>query len=534
MLLLALAVVLLPFLLGSRGGPSATALLPALVTLAAVIVTQRVVPSMLLGWFVGSLLQFGAVWAIPQGVERYFLERLLDPEKLCISGFAVSVLLTVKLAEASGGMRGIIAPIKRRLTSARATQVGTAGLGLLVFFDDYANTMLVGPAVRPICDRQGVSREKLAYLVDSTAAPVAGLALVSTWLGYEVGLLQTAVDDLGVDLGGYALLLSALPQRFYCLFALSLVFVVALLGRDFGPMWRAEAKARRRLSAPGKENVDEGPPTTRWQWLNAALPIALLALGVLVGFVFDGGGFERLGRQVPWSLDFWTATLTSSRRGPLVLLCAGSLGLAAALTCALGSRALDVRGTARAVRAGVRTIATPIAILYCAWALAGVAKDLETGAYLVALLEGEIPLWSLPVLTFLLASGISFATGTSFGTMGILIPAALPLAHQLGGVALMIPTTAAVLDGAIFGDHCSPLSDTTVLSSAACECDALSHVWTQLPYAVLAMLVATGGYVLVNAAGWALPLVYGCGVLALLSAMRWFGRRVVTAAPLDQ
>jgi Na+/H+ antiporter NhaC len=519
------AVSLFPLLLGARGGFSSAALLPASITLGVVVLSARVLPALLLGIAVGSAYVFGPAWAVPSGVHKYFIARVLNVTNLCISGFALSVLLTVKLAEASGGMRALILPITRRLRGVRDTQLGAALLGLLVFFDDYANTMLVGPAVRPITDRQGVSREKLAYIVDSTAAPVAGLAVVSTWVGYEVGLLEAARQDLGVSQGGYSLLLSALPQRFYCLFALALVFLIALSGRDFGPMLRAERAARKRAVGPARSDDIVTSSGGRWRWLNAALPITVLCLGVAFGFFIDGGGPGRVGSAPLGSLEFWRATLSQAHDGPIVLFCAGSAALSTALVGVLASGALDLVGCARALGAGVRTLALPIGILYCAWAIGDVSKDLHTGGYLVALLREQVSPLYLPLLTFLVAAAISFSTGTSWGTMAVLIPAALPLAHELGGLVLLVPTIAAILDGAIFGDHCSPISDTTLLSSAACECDALAHVWTQLPYAVLAMLVAAGSYLVLAATATSVLVAYGAGVTLLTSALWLIGRR---------
>lgn len=526
---IAFALALSPLLLPARGALSPVSLLPASVTLGVVLLTSRVLPALLLGVLVGSVFVFGAARAVPGAAMQYFGARLGNVTNLCISGFALTVLLTVKLAEASGGMRALIAPLTRRLGGARRTQVGTALLGLLVFFDDYANTLLVGPSVRPISDRQGVSRQKLAYIVDSTAAPVAGLAIVSTWVAYEVGLLEAARRDLGLPEGGYALLLSALPQRFYCVFALLLVFLVALTGRDLGPMVRAEQRAR--LAREAGPLLAESDAPSRWLWLSAALPIFVLCAGVAFGFFLDGGGPTRLGSEPLLSLEFWRNLLGESDDGPLVLFSAGSAALTTAIGCALIGRALDPRSLLRALGAGLRTLALPIAVLWSAWAIGDVSKDLGTGGYLIESLRDQVAPALLPLLTFLVAAAVAFSTGTSWGTMAVLIPAALPLAHELGGMVLLVPTIAAILDGAIFGDHCSPISDTTLLSSAACECDVLEHVWTQLPYAMLAMLVAATCYVLLLSVGLPLLFAYAGGATALWAALVIFGRRTAPPAP---
>jgi Na+/H+ antiporter NhaC len=499
-----------------------------------VLLTRRVVLSLGVGVLIGSVAQHGVVSGLPTGVDRYFWANLIDPWHLRICGFALLVLGTIRLTEASNGVASMVGLLKGRLTSARHTKIGTAVAGLVVFFDDYANAFLVGSSMRPLTDRYGVSREKLAYLVDSTAAPVAGVAVVSTWLSYEVGLLGEVTLPLGLEVQGYGLLLLALPLRFYCAFALILVFTTALWDREVGPMLRAERKARQALRGRelmrdphslGAEQLDsvssDGP---RYLAINVVVPVAVLVVGVGVGLIYDGGGFADAFD--PFTVQSWQALLSRAKNTTVVLLAAAVMAAVTALGLAVSTRQLTTPAAFAALgRGGARGLPA-LGILFCAWALGGVSKDLGTGPFLVAMLHGSVPALLVPLLTFLAAGAVALATGTSWGTMAILMPAALPLAHQMGGLALLVPTLAAVLDGAIFGDHCSPVSDTTVLSSTACECDLLSHVWTQLPYALLAFGVAAPAYVAVGLGLVPFWALWPLGALAMAGVLWLFGEAV--------
>ncbi len=498
-----------------------SSLLPPAAALALVLVTRQVVVSLASGVLLGSLLHHGIMGGLPRGFERYLWANLTDSWHLLICGFALTVLGMVKLTELSGGVRAVVQLLSGRLSSARATKLGTSVGGLLIFFDDYANTFLIGSSMRPLCDQHGVSREKLAYIVDSTAAPVAGLAVVSTWLSYEVGLLGEVTAPLDLPTGGYALLLTAIPMRFYCIFALVLVFASAVLERDFGPMLTAEREALSKLRGVKQATATEVLP--RHVALNAALPIGTLVASVGLGLLYDGGGLARPDSLL--TIDGWQQVLSRADDSTLVLFCSALVATAVAVLTAVKSGQLDLRGACSAFGAGARQGSPALGILFCAWALGGVCKDLGTGPFIVEVLKGQVSPGFVPLLTFGAAGLVALATGTSWGTMAILMPAALPLSHELGGLPLMLPTLAAVLDGAIFGDHCSPVSDTTVLSATACDCDLLAHVWTQLPYALLAMAIAALGYVAVAIVQLPVLVPLLSGPILLVFALLAVGRR---------
>lgn len=445
--------------------------------------------------------------------------------------FVLFMLTAITVMIASGGLQGIINRFIRFAKTPRSTQVATAGAGLVVFIDDYANTMIVGNSMRPLSDKNRVSREKLAFLVDATSAPVAGLALLSTWIGYEVGLFGDVGRELQLGRDGYSMFLDALPYYSYCILMLFFVFVCPLSGKDFGPMLRAERRARREGSAPPPEEGAATPsqaavphPQARIFALSAVIPLATMILSMLAGLWLEGDGVNRLRQDSTalFSVTQWREALSlASDNGGLnrSLANAAALALILAVICALTLSRLPVDPVRRAIIAGLRGTLLPAAILVLAWSLKEVCSDdgLKTGDFLAEIVKGNIePMW-FPLLVFLLAGGTAFATGTSWGTMAILIPTAIPVAFHLDGSQyglVTIISLAAILDGAIFGDHCSPISDTTVMSSTASGCDHIEHVRTQLPYAL-------------TVAGLALV----CGYLpAVLGAPAWLGLLIGASA----
>jgi len=514
---------------------------PLLATLLAVA-SRRLVFSLLAAVFVGEVLRHGWLQAVPRGVGEHLVGKLFSPWHIQVLGFTCMLLGTVRVATVSGGAQAVVDRVCGWVRSARSTRVATVLLGCLVFFDDYANCMLVGPTMRPLSDRYRIAREKLAYLVDSTAAPVAGLVLVSTWVGYEAGLFQEVGQELGLALEGYALLFAALPFRFYCVFALVAALTCAILGRDFGPMLRAERAARRaapRDAASGR-GAPEGAaargaaepgeesrvPVERRRGRHAVLPILTILVGALGGFLIDGGAVSVVAERpsAVLSAGFWSQTLMATPSHAAVLFRAALVGALLAMVLPALERVLSPRESVGAFFAGIRSGGQAVLVLLSAWALAAVCKELGTGPTLIGLLGDDLAPVLVPVGTFLLAALIAFSTGSAFGTMAMLIPVSLPVAHATGSEMLLVLTAAAVLDGAIFGDHCSPISDTTMMSSIGAGSDHLAHVATQLPYALLGMAAALGLGYLPVAFGVPLVLCYGAGIALVFVVFRFLGR----------
>ena len=440
----------------------------------------------------------------------------------------------------SGGIEAFVTGATRVASTRRRVQTTSWFAGLVIFFDDYANSLLMGSMLRSLADRLRISREKLAFLIDSTAAPVAGLAVVSTWIGVEVSNVQIGLSSLGLEEAtssmAYATFLETLPYRFYPVLALAFVLMVALSGKDFGPMARAEAAAARR---PREETEsDEAKPIeTKPSWINLLIPFTLL-IGLLV-WVMWATGLESLQSGETHEEVNWRTIITHADSYDALLISAYGAGLAAVLL-AWGSRALPLGGAVESWLEGVQRMLPGVLVLVLAWGLATICdKDhLQTANCLVSLTGDDLhPAW-MPAIVFLLSAAVSFATGSSWSTMALLIPVSISLQYQLivqNGTPFgtleevtahpqMLGVIGSVLAGSLFGDHCSPISDTTVLSSIAAECDHLAHVRTQLPYALAVGVVS----LLVGSipAGWSVPpiplMLIGAALLAGL--LLRFGR----------
>ncbi|MEL6345285.1 MAG: Na+/H+ antiporter NhaC family protein [Myxococcota bacterium] len=460
--------------------PSVLSLLPIAVAIGLALWTRQVVLSLFSGVLVAALIVTGGApgAALIRCADPWLLDAISDRDHTKVALFSLLVAATVAIATKSGGTAALVELITRRARNRRTGMLATWVSGMVVFFDDYANCLIVGSAMRPVADRLRISREKLAYLVDSTAAPMATIALVSTWVGYEVGLMDDALRTLGRDEDAYAFFIAGLPYRFYPLLALAFGFWIAMTGRDFGPMLAAESS---RLSAD-PEPVPPSPPLWR-AWL-AILPIAALVIVTGASLWTQGTASSAPGAamfEIIGAADGYDAMLHGSLAS-----------VALAVVLAAGSRAMKLSEVSPALIDGMKELFEALVILYLAWSLGAAIGELKAADYLLSALGDALPAWSLPTVTFLLAAAIAFATGTSFGTMAVLMPLALPLALALepttGPIAL--GTAASVLSGAVWGDHCSPISDTTVLSSTGAGCDHTEHVRTQLPYAIAAGVVA--------------------------------------------
>ena len=433
-----------------------------------------------------------------KSVGGYVAGTVTDKTNLQILAFIPPIFVMIEILVASGGFKGIITLLLRWVKGRKSAQAATALMGILCFIDDYTNAIIVGSMMQPITDRFRVSREKLAFIVDATSAPVSGLAVISTWIVYEVGLLGQISDKLGIDKSGYSMFFDALSFRFYCLLMIVFVFLHIIMGRDFGPMKIAEDLSK--TNAPGensqaghpKNTGDSNPSLAAHQSgraINALVPMAGLILFHITGLWVDGGGQAMLregGSLLSWI--YWRDVISAAENTHLILDYAALFGLALALLFSQLFGALHMPVIINCFKRGVRRAMIPFVILILAWSLKSCCDSLKTGEFLTTILAGRVsPHW-FPPAVFLVASVTSFATGTSYGTMAILIPTAIPVAFALDGQAYGLTTmisVGAVLDGAIFGDHCSPISDTTIMSSISSSCDLIEHVRTQLPYSLL-------------------------------------------------
>ena len=533
-----------------------SSLLPPLVAVVVAISFRTLVGALSCAFLTGAVLYYGwnPVDFVPGSLKNFLLANVLGQFSLYIFGFLFALVGMVHVLYKSGGIQGLVGVFARIAKTARSAQVATMASGLMIFFDDYSNTIVVGQTMRSLTDRFRVSREKLAYIVDSTTAPIAGLAVISSWIAYEVWLLGSTAQSLGLETGGYALFLQMLPVRFYCWGTLMFLAINIASQREFGPMLAAERRARKdgALIAANarpllRENPErlEPPKGIAYRWYNAAIPLITVIGGVFCGILLVGAGRLRKSGIEPdflslsglrdiFGITVFDPSLPAGGPGvPLVLFWAAVVGGVVAILLPVVQRVLKPVEAASSYMGSLPTLGVTLFILPMAWAMKSICESLGTSYYMLSLVGDGLPLVAVPLLTFLLAAGMAFAMGTSWGTMGVMIPIMLPFAWNLGlgdpeQMAIFILTAAAVLDGAIFGDHCSPISDTTVLSSVATGCDHLHHVATQLPYALTTMVLASlTGYSSVAILGFSAWTFFLSFPIAAFVIFRLFGRKVV-------
>ena len=512
-------------------------LLPPFVAIALAFLFRAVVPALFAGllvgaWAVNGLTLETAFASLFEVMTVYIQDALSDRDNVAIILFTVLIGGMVGIVSRNGGMVGIVNAVLPLATTSRRVQAVIAALGLSIFFDDYANTLIVGNATRPVSDKLRISREKLAYLVDSTAAPVATVAVITTWIGFQVGLIDEAISDIeGITAPAYSLFLNSIAYSFYPFLAIFLVFLVVLTGKDFGPMYKAEVRARTtgQVAAhkgdgsqqAGMEEFSEkeGIPCRA---INGVLPILTLVFGVIGGMMISGEG-DTL-QDIIGSADAY-----------VVLIWASLLACVVAFFLTLAQGLLSVDETLEAWTSGAKFMLSAIIILVMAWGIADVTSDLQTAPFLVNALGDALSPYSLPALIFLLAAAAAFATGTSWGVMAILMPLVIPLCWatlQVNGMAdaehmyILYASIACVLTGSVWADHCSPIADTTVLSCLATDCDLMDHVTTQIPYALLGGITTLVVCVLPTGYGvpWWLMLPLAAGII--FAVHRFFGKSV--------
>lgn len=505
-------------------------LLPVIVAVVLALWTKRALFALFCGVFTGALLiSYGNPWhSLVYVIDPLFLDSVADRDSMKVILFSLLVASTVEIMRVGKGTQALVELIAGFATTRRRALLGTWFAGLVVFFDDYANCLIVGSSMRPITDRLKISREKLAYLVDSTAAPVATLALISTWIGYEVSLIDEAFQAIEstklleagliemtaegpTKVNAYAFFMEGLPYRFYPILALVFGLILAISTRDFGPMHQAEMMALQE-SEPEVEPVDKNRI-----WLGI-LPILLL-IGI--------AGFDLYHQGITKAPEAKTIFEIIGAADGYDAMLKGSIASTTAAILLAVLYKIPTKNITKGIQEGSERLFEAILILILAWSIGSVMKELGSADYLVQVLDGSIAPEYLPSLVFVLAAGIAFATGTSFGTMGTLMPLALPLVVQSGAsYEIILAVSAAVLSGATWGDHCSPISDTTVLSSAGADCDHAEHVRTQLPYALVSGIISL--------VFCSLPIGFGLhwgsavllGTLACISAVFILGKKV--------
>ena len=488
-------------------------LLPPIVAISLAFITKETILSLFVGVFIGEfMLCVNDLNIVSSAVNAFLaignevISCMADPWN---AGIILQCLLiggVIQLITKMGGAKALADSLAKRANTPRKAQLSTWFLGLCVFFDDYANSLIVGPIMRPVMDKLKVSRQKLAFIVDATAAPVAGIAIISTWIGLEISLIASGFKSIGMDVSGFGIFLQTIPYRFYNILILIFIVMSATTLYEFGPMKKAEQEARARkdsepikaLEAPGFDEIQpvEGVKLTVW---NAIIPIGTLVIGALISFYWSGyttilsgenQALITLMKTAPLSFNGIFEALSASNAS-VALFQAALLASIVAILMAVLERIMTIEQAISEWVNGMKSIAITGVILLLAWSLGGVIGNIGTADYLAIVLKGTIPYWILPSFIFVLGALISFATGTAYGTMSILMPLTIPLAWAISpDIGFVVTATSGVLTGAIFGDHCSPISDTTILSSMGTSCNHIDHVQTQIYYAIFVAIIA--------------------------------------------
>lgn len=496
--------------------------IPPFVAVLLAVVTKRVIISRFVSVLSGALIHAGGNPAVAVGTTfTWMKDVMIDPWN---ARFLVMTLLLGAGAAfmfKSGGSAGLIRLLASRLTSKVRVGMLAWVLGILIFFNDYVNSVIVGNATKDIAAKYRMSREKLAYLMDSTAAPMATIGPVSDWIGFQVSLIAAAIATLGLSgIEPYFEFLQSIPWNFYALLCLLAVPMI-ILGKDFGPMAKAEHRAETtgELVPSGSTplssvEADLGEPFKKVSsvW-NFILPVVALVSVAVWGLWYTGGGAE--GKSLMQAIADTDVSIALT----LGAFAMTVTGIILALIQKMGFREIE-----ETLLGGFRTMLPALVIIVLAWSIGKVTDELGTAEFVVDVTSGWMTPALLPFLIFVICMFISFSTGTSWGTMTIVTPVAIPLAYSTGGTEMLPIIIGAVFAGAIFGDHVSPISDTTVLASIFAESDHIAHVNTQIPYAAVPAGIAGVLYLLSPMIGNAWILL-GLGIIVQFLVLWFLGNR---------
>lgn len=535
--------VMLLYVLGPVTGPMPLwlSILPPLVAIVMALLIKEVISSLFVGVFTGAFLMSlygGASPAAAMGggllrvVDTYVVGSLFDADHVTIIVFTLIIGGMVRIITANGGMQGVVNWLSRRAKGPRSGQLMTFFMDLCIFFDDYSNTLVVGNTMRPIADKLKVSREKLAFIVDSTSAPVVAVAFVTTWIGAELSYIQDGINAIGLDASAYSVFFHSLTYSFYPFLTLGFVLMVILSGRDFGPMLKAERKARKMGLTETEITNSVARPA---HIVDALIPLFVLIFGTIVGLMATG--YDAAVWQSA-ETDFFSklSATVGAANSYKALLWASLFSLLTAIVMTLLRGDMKFGKIMEEMVEGFKSMFNAVLILTMAWSIALVTKDMHTAEFVSQLLlQWSLSPWVVPVLTFALAALIGFSTGTSWGTMAILYPLILPASWLLcqeqglnveATMPLFYNVVASVLAGSVMGDHCSPISDTTIMSSLASSCNHMQHVSTQMPYALTVGATALFVGVLPTALGLPSWVSFLMGFVTLGLIVRLVGKKV--------
>ncbi len=525
-------------------------IIPPLIAILMALLFREVYSALFMGLLAGTTILFfyqgkTLFIAIFSGlysiIDSYIVKSMSDTGHISIILFSMMIGGMVTLITKNGGMKGIVNYLARYAANDKSGQFVTWLLGIAIFFDDYANTLIVGNTMRPVTDKLKISREKLAYIVDSTAAPVAALALTTTWIGIEIAYIQEGINAIGINESAYIIFIKSLTTRFYPI--LTLIFIVMLIfkGRDYGPMLKAERRARAKEIVEEADDIEINAEITdridskKVRWYNAAIPVLVVVFGTFAGLVITGWN-RQVWDDPDLSLFTKFTEIIGNSDSYIALLWASLSGMLMAVILTVAQRIYNLKKSIIYLIEGFGTMLSAVLILILAWSLALITQDMHTAEFLAGVLtDMNLTPFLLPAITFILSALIAFSTGSSWGTMAILYPLILPvswaISQQYGmdydaSMAIFNNVVSSILAGSVFGDHCSPISDTTILSSLASSCNHIEHVRTQLPYAMTVGVVSVLFGTLPAAYGVPFYILYPANILILYLIIVLLGKKV--------
>lgn len=468
-------------------------ILPPLVALSLAIMTRRVLVSLGVGIVIGAIMLNHAStldtlkYLGDNIIALFYSDGAINADYVNIILFLILLGIVTALLTISGSTQAFVIWAQQHIKTKRQAKLFTVFLGIFIFIDDYFNSLAVGAISRPITDKYKVSRAKLAYLLDSTAAPICVITPISSWGAYIItliaGLLAThAITDY-TPMGAF---MAIVGLNFYAVLALIMVLIVAYFSFDIGPMKKSE------LHSENHEALFEEVTDKQGRVIDLILPILVLILATIAMMIYTG--YSALASDgLPFSLlgAFENTTVGIS------LVVGGVASLITATLCVIASKQVSVVEYITSYKVGIQSMLGAIFVLLFAWTINTIIGDMQTGKYLASLVDDSFHVGFLPTILFVLATVMAFSTGTSWGTFGIMLPIAAAIAVN-AEPALLLPCLSAVMAGAVCGDHCSPISDTTILSSTGARCNHIEHVTTQLPYTMLVAIAAIVGYLAVG------------------------------------
>ena len=528
-------------------------ILPPLIAILLALVFREVITSLFIGVLSGALILgfytdgvSGLFLGFLHVVDKYIMGALNDWSHIAVIFFSMTIGAVVSIISKNGGMLGVVNRLEPYAHNPKSGQFVIWLMGILIFFDDYANTLVVGNTMRPVADRLRISREKLAYLVDSTAAPVAAIAFITTWIGAELGYIESGIVDIPqITETPYSIFLNSLAFSFYPIFTLSFMLILIYSRKDYGPMVKAELNARNNIVSNSKETEENKEALSEFtiskgvkaKAYNAVIPIFVIIVGVIWGMYYTGSnatiwneeninlsGFRKLSLIIG-NADSFTALLWASVSGAVV-----------AILLTISQKIMNLEETIKAGINGYKTMLPAMLILVLAWSLAVVTEEMHTATFLNSLWSDSLSPMLIPAIVFVLSALVSFSTGSSWGTMAILYPLMIPASFQISIEAglshdevmiIFYNVVSVILAGSVFGDHCSPISDTTILSSLASSCNHIDHVRTQLPYAITTGIVSIIIGTIPASMGVSPLFLFPIGIIVLYLIVKVLGKETV-------